>query len=89
MVCKEAGRDDEGMSKKQLMQAGALAAMITGLLMYLVFFHAWMLIMGICVSAIFVLIFFLVVLVWTKGAILPSPYPHYRVVLKERGQEDE
>lgn len=77
------------MSKKQLAQAGVLAAMITGLLMYLVSFHAWMLIMGTCVCAIFMLIFFLVVLVWTKGAILPNPYPHYRVVLKERGQEDE
>lgn len=77
------------MSKKKLMQAGVLAAMITGLLMYLIFFHAWMLIMGIIVCAIFVLIFFLVVLVWTKGAILPNPYAHCRVVLEKRGKEDE
>lgn len=77
------------MSKKQLAKAGVLAAMITGLLMYLVSLHAWMLIMGTFVCAIFMLIFFLTVLVWTNGAILPNPYAHCLVVLKKRGQEDE
>lgn len=77
------------MSKKQLMQAGALAAMITVLFEYLMFYHAWLLIMGIRTLGIFACIFFLVVLVWTKGAILPDPYPHCHVVLKKRGKEDE
>lgn len=54
------------MSKEKLMLAGVLAAMITGLLMYLILFHAWMLIMGIVACAIFMLIFFFVVLVWAK-----------------------
>lgn len=77
------------MSKKQLMQAGVLAAMITGLLMYLIFFHGWILIMGICTLGIFACIFFIVALVWTKGAILPNPYPYCHVVLKKGRQEDE
>lgn len=77
------------MSKKQLMQAGVLAAIITGLLMYLIFFHGWILIMGICTLGIFACIFFIVALVWTKGAIIPNPYAHCRVVLEKRGKEDE
>ena len=77
------------MSKKQLVQAGLLAAMIAGLFEYLMFYHAWLLIMGICTLGIFACIFFLVVLVGTKGAILPNPYPYCHVVLKKRGKEDE
>lgn len=63
------------MSRKQLMQAGALAAIITGLFEYLMFYRPWLLINGTCALGIFACIFFLVVLVWTKGAILPNPYP--------------
>nr|DAV06931.1 MAG TPA: hypothetical protein [Caudoviricetes sp.] len=81
-------QEGEGMNKKQLAQAGILAAMITGLLVYLIFFHGWLLIMGMCVSGIFACIFFLVALVLTKGAIIPNPYPHYCVALKGR-KEDE
>lgn len=77
------------MSKKQLAQAGVLAAMITVLFECLMFYHAWLLINGICILGIFACIFFLVVLVWTKGAILPNPYPYCHVVLKKRGKEDE
>lgn len=76
------------MSRKQLMQAGVLAAMITGLFEYLMFQNPWLLINGICIFGIFACIFFLVVLVWTKGAILPNPYPYSHVV-NRRGEEDE
>lgn len=76
------------MSKKQLAQAGVLAAMITVLFEYLMFYHAWLLINGICTLGIFACTFFLVVLVWTKGAILPNPYPYSHVV-NRRGEEDE
>ena len=54
------------MSKKQLAKAGVLAAMITVLFEYLMFYHAWLLINGICALGIFACIFFFVVLVWTK-----------------------
>nr|DAR33473.1 MAG TPA: hypothetical protein [Caudoviricetes sp.] len=77
------------MSKKQLAQAGVLAAMITVLFEYLMFYHAWLLINGICTLGIFACIFFLVVLVGTKGAILPNPYPHCSVLCKEERRKDE
>lgn len=76
------------MSKKQLMQAGVLAAIITGLFEYLMFYHPWLLINGICTLGIFACIFVLVILVLTKGAMLPNPYPHCRVV-NRKGREDE
>lgn len=63
------------MSKKQLAQAGVLAAMITGLLVYLVHFHPRLLITGIYVLMMFAFVFFLVTLVWTKGEIIPRPFP--------------
>ncbi len=77
------------MSKKQLAQAGVLAAIITGLLIYLAFYHARLLANGICILMIFACIFVMVVLVWPKGAIIPNPHPYCRGVLKKRGQEDE
>ena len=77
------------MRKKQMAQAVVLASMITVLFEYLMFYHAWLLINGSCTLGIFACIFFLVVLVWTKGAILPNPYPYCHVVLKKREKEDE
>ena len=65
------------MTKKQLAQAGILAAMITGVLVYLVHFHPWLLITGIYVLVMFMFVFFFVVLVWTKGAIIPHPFPMF------------
>lgn len=76
------------MTKKQLAQAGVLAAIITGLLMYLIFFHGWLLIIGMCACGMFACIFFLVALVLTKGAIIPNLYPPCCVALKGR-KEDE
>jgi hypothetical protein len=69
------------MSKKQCMLIGIVAALLTGVFMYAVYYfpHAlaecllWFVSTAFCFGCFYLLI----ALIWTKGEILPNPYPSF------------
>ena len=67
------------MTKKQCISIGIIAAVLTGVFMYLVFYFPHELIEGmfwtVSVSFCFMCFYLIIALIWTKGEILPKPYP--------------
>lgn len=67
------------MTKKQGISIGVLAAILTGVFMYFVFYFPHALIEGmfwiVSVAFCFGCFYLIIALIWTKGEILPNPYP--------------
>lgn len=67
------------MTKKQGISIGIIAAILTGVFMYLVFYFPHELVEGmfwvVSVSFCFGCFYLIVALIWTKGEILPNQYP--------------
>lgn len=67
------------MTKKQCIGIGIIAAILTGVFMYLVFYFSHELVEGMfwvtAIGCCFGCIYLLIALIWTKGEILPNPYP--------------
>lgn len=67
------------MTKRQTIITSILSAILTGVFMYLIFYYPhefitmlfWLLSTAVC----FMFIFLLIMMIWTKGDILPQPYP--------------
>lgn len=68
------------MTKKQTIIASILSAIFTGVVMYLITYHPHEFITGLLwlvgAAVCFTFIFLLIMMIWTKGDILPNPYPH-------------
>lgn len=67
------------MTKKQCISIAIIAAILTGVLMYLVFYFPhelieWMF-WVVSVAFCFGCFYLIVALIWTKGEILPTPSP--------------
>jgi hypothetical protein len=69
------------MTKKQGISIGIIAAILTGVFMYLVFYFPHELVEGmfwvVSVAFCFGCFYLIVALIWTKGEILPNPYPNF------------
>ena len=67
------------MTKKQGISIGIIAAILTGVFMYAVYYFPYVLaecmFWVVCVSFCFGGFYLIVALIWTKGEILPNPYP--------------
>lgn len=67
------------MTKKQGISIGIIAAILTGVFMYLVFYFPHELVEGmfwiVSVAFCFGCFYLIIALIWTKGEILPNPYP--------------
>lgn len=67
------------MTKKQYIGIGGVAAILTVIFMYLVFYFPHELIEGmfwiVSTAFCFGCFYLLIALIWTKGEILPNPYP--------------
>lgn len=67
------------MTKKQGIIIGIIAAILTGVFMYLIFYFlhelAECLFWFVSTASCFGCFYLLVALIWTKGEILPNPYP--------------
>lgn len=67
------------MPKKQSIIIGIIAAILTCVFMYLIFYFPYelaeCLFWGMSVAFCFGCFYLLVALIWTKGEILPNPYP--------------
>lgn len=69
------------MTKKQCIIISIIAAILTGVFMYLVFYFPHALIEGmfwiVSVAFCFMCFYLIIALIWTKGEILPNPYPNF------------
>lgn len=67
------------MTKKQGISIGIIAAILTGVFMYAVYYFPYVLaecmLWVVCVSFCFGGFYLIVALIWTKGEIVPNPYP--------------
>lgn len=67
------------MTKKQCIMIAIISAILTGVFMYLVYYFPhelvdflfWLVSIAFCFGCFYLLI----ALIWTKGEILPDPYP--------------
>lgn len=67
------------MTRKQTIITSILSAILTGVFMYLVFYFPhefvtclfWVLSVAVC----FMFMFLIIAFIWTKGDVLPNPYP--------------
>ena len=69
------------MTKKQCISIGVLSAILNGVFMYLVFYFPHELVEGmfwiVSTAFCFGCFYLLIALIWTKGEILPNPYPSF------------
>lgn len=69
------------MTKKQCIMIAIIAAILTGVFMYLVYYFPnelinclfWIVSTAFCFGCFYLII----ALIWTQGEILPNPYPSY------------
>lgn len=69
------------MTKKQCIMIAIISAILTGVFLYLVYYFPrelvdclfWIVATAFCFGCFYLLI----ALIWTKGEILPNPYPSY------------
>ena len=67
------------MTKKQCIISGIIAAILTAAFLYTVFYFPHALVEGMfwvtAVGCCFGVFYLIVAIIWTKGEILPNPYP--------------
>lgn len=67
------------MTKQQCISIGIIAAILTGVFMYLVFYFPHELVEGmfwtVSIAFCFMCFYLIIAIIWTKGEILPAPYP--------------
>lgn len=67
------------MTKKQCIMIAVISAILTGVFLYLVCYFPYALIEGMfwvmAIGCCFGCFYFLIAVIWTKGEILPTPYP--------------
>lgn len=69
------------MTKKQCIMIAIISAILTGVFMYLVYYFPHELVncmfWFVSVTFCFGCFYLLIAIIWTKGEILPNPYPNY------------
>ena len=69
------------MTKKQGILIAIISAILTGVFLYLVFYAPQALIeclfWFLTVTCCFIFFYIMIAIIWTKGEILPKPYPSY------------
>lgn len=67
------------MTKKQCIITGLIAAILTGVFLYAVFYFPRELVLGMfwvtAIGCCFGVFYLLIAVIWTKGEILPNPFP--------------
>lgn len=69
------------MTKKQCIMIAIISAILTGVFMYLVYYFPHELVVGmfwtVSIASCFGCFYLLIAVIWTKGEILPNPFPSY------------
>lgn len=69
------------MTKKQCIMIAIISSILTGVFLYFVFYSPqalveclfWFLTIAVC----FIFFYVMIAIIWTKGEILPNPYPNF------------